>query len=42
MRVAVLGATGTIGQATVRALLRAGHDVTGLVRPRAGAGGRLQ
>lgn len=41
MRVAVLGATGTIGQATVRALLRAGHDVTCLVRPRAGAGGRL-
>lgn len=41
MRVAVLGATGTIGQATVRALLRAGHDVTALVRPRAGVGGRL-
>lgn len=41
MRVAVLGATGTIGQATVRALLRAGQDVTCLVRPRAGVGGRL-
>ncbi len=41
MRVAVLGATGTIGQATVRALLRAGHGVTCLVRPRAGPGGRL-
>jgi divinyl chlorophyllide a 8-vinyl-reductase len=41
MRVAVLGATGTIGQAAVRALLRAGHDVTCLVRPRAGVGGRL-
>jgi divinyl chlorophyllide a 8-vinyl-reductase len=41
MRVLVLGATGTIGQATARALLRAGHDVTCLVRPRAGVGGRL-
>ncbi len=41
MRVVVLGATGTIGQATVRALLRAGHEVTCLLRPRAGVGGRL-
>lgn len=40
-RVLVLGATGTIGQATVRALLRRGHDVVCFVRPRAGAGGRL-
>lgn len=38
-RVFVLGATGTIGQATVRALLRRGHEVVCLVRPRAGVGG---
>ena len=41
-RVLVLGATGTIGQATVRALRRQGHDVVCLVRPRAGPGGQLQ
>ena len=35
-RVLVLGATGTIGRATVRALLRRGHDVVCFVRPRAG------
>jgi divinyl chlorophyllide a 8-vinyl-reductase len=40
-RVFVLGATGTIGRATVRALVRRGHDVVCLVRPRAGVGGRL-
>ena len=40
-RVFVLGATGTIGQATVRALLRRGHEVVCLVRPRAGVGGKL-
>lgn len=40
-RVFVLGATGTIGQATVQALRLAGHDVTCFVRPRAGVGGRL-
>ena len=40
-RVFVIGATGTIGQATARALLRRGHDVTCFVRPRAGVGGRL-
>jgi divinyl chlorophyllide a 8-vinyl-reductase len=40
-RVFVLGATGTIGNATVRALLRHGHEVVCLVRPRAGVGGRL-
>ncbi len=40
-RVFVLGATGTIGRETVRALLRRGHRVTCLVRPRAGPGGAL-
>ncbi len=40
-RVFVLGATGTIGQATVRALLQRGHQVVCLVRPRAGVGGAL-
>mgnify|MGYP002134911677 CR=1 FL=1 len=40
-RVLVLGATGTIGQATVRALRRQGHTVICFVRPRAGPGGRL-
>ncbi len=40
-RVFMLGATGTIGQATVRALVAAGHSVVCLVRPRAGVGGRL-
>jgi divinyl chlorophyllide a 8-vinyl-reductase len=40
-RVFVLGATGTIGQATVKALVRRGHQVVCFVRPRAGVGGRL-
>jgi divinyl chlorophyllide a 8-vinyl-reductase len=40
-RVFLIGATGTIGQATARALLRHGHEVVCLVRPRAGVGGRL-
>jgi len=40
-RVFVIGATGTIGRATVRALLRHGHEVVCLVRPRAGFGGAL-
>ena len=40
-RVFMLGATGTIGQATVRALRRRGHEVVCLVRPRAGPAGRL-
>jgi divinyl chlorophyllide a 8-vinyl-reductase len=38
-RVLVLGATGTIGRATVRALLRRGHEVVCFVRPRAGTAG---
>lgn len=40
-RVFMLGASGTIGQATVRALRRRGHEVVCLVRPRAGPGGQL-
>lgn len=35
-RVLVLGATGTIGRATVAALVARGHDVVCLVRPRPG------
>ena len=35
MRVCVLGATGTIGRATVAALVRRGHDVVCIVRARA-------
>jgi divinyl chlorophyllide a 8-vinyl-reductase len=38
-RVLVLGATGTIGRATVRALVRRGHEVACFVRPRPGAVG---
>jgi divinyl chlorophyllide a 8-vinyl-reductase len=37
-RVLLLGATGTIGQATARALLARGHAVVALVRPRSGVG----
>lgn len=40
-RVLLLGATGTIGQATARSLVRRGHEVVALVRPRSGVGGRL-
>ncbi len=40
-RILVLGATGTIGRATVRALIRAGHQVVCFVRPCARAGGSL-
>jgi len=40
-RVCVLGATGTIGRATVAALLRRGHEVVCFVRARAGVGGAL-
>ena len=36
-RVFLLGATGTIGRATARALVGRGHDVVCFVRPRAGA-----
>ena len=40
-RVFVIGATGTIGQATVHALLRRGYEVVCFVRPRAGVKGKL-
>lgn len=40
-RVLVLGATGTIGRAAVRALVASGNDVVCLVRSRAGVGGTL-
>lgn len=40
-RVMLLGATGTIGQATARALVARGHEVVCLLRPRAGVDGRL-
>lgn len=38
-RVCVLGSTGTVGRATVAALVRRGHDVVCFVRARAGVGG---
>jgi len=41
MRVLVLGATGTIGRATVQALLRRGHEVVCFVRSRSGVRGTL-
>jgi divinyl chlorophyllide a 8-vinyl-reductase len=41
LRVLLLGATGTIGQATAQALRRQGHAVVCLVRPRSGVGGRF-
>jgi divinyl chlorophyllide a 8-vinyl-reductase len=37
----LLGATGTIGRATARALVERGHDVVCFVRPRAGVGRAL-
>ena len=37
----LLGATGTIGQTTARALVQRGHHVVGLVRRRSGVGGTL-
>lgn len=40
-RIVLLGATGTIGRATAAALVRRGHDVVCLVRPRANGGAAL-
>ncbi|MDO8905226.1 NAD(P)H-binding protein [Hydrogenophaga sp.] len=40
-RVFCIGATGTIGRATVLALVRHGHEVVCFVRPNSGVGGRL-
>ena len=40
-RICLLGATGTIGRAALRALLRRGHEVVCIVRPRVGKGGGL-
>jgi divinyl chlorophyllide a 8-vinyl-reductase len=40
-RVLVLGATGTIGQAAVKSLLREGHEVVCFIRPKAGVNGKL-
>jgi divinyl chlorophyllide a 8-vinyl-reductase len=40
-RVLLLGATGTIGRATARALIERGHDVTCFVRRLAGVRGTL-
>ena len=40
-RVFVLGATGTIGRATVAALLQRGHEVVCFVRARSGVGGTM-
>ncbi len=41
MRVLLLGATGTIGRATARALVADGHEVVCFLRPRAGVGQAL-
>ena len=40
-RVLLLGATGTIGRATARALVQRGHEVVCFVRPRAGVRGAM-
>ena len=41
MRVLLLGATGTIGQATARALVSCGHEVVCLVREKSDANGEI-
>jgi divinyl chlorophyllide a 8-vinyl-reductase len=41
LRVLLLGATGTIGLATARALVQRGHEVVCFVRPRQGSAGEL-
>ena len=40
-RILVLGGTGTIGRATVAALVGRGHEVICIARPKAGSGGKL-
>ena len=40
-RILVLGATGTIGQAAVKSLLREGHEVVCFIRAKAGVNGQL-
>lgn len=40
-RVLVIGATGTIGRATVRALVERGHEIVCLTRAHAGPGGKM-
>lgn len=40
-RILVLGGTGTIGRATVAALVERGHEVVCIARPKAGSGGKL-
>ncbi|MBE9032228.1 NAD(P)H-binding protein [filamentous cyanobacterium LEGE 11480] len=40
-RILVLGGTGTIGRATVAALVGRGHQVVCIARPKAGSGGKL-
>jgi divinyl chlorophyllide a 8-vinyl-reductase len=42
LRVFVIGGTGTIGRATVQALVQRGHEVVCFVRPRAGVGAALK
>ncbi len=42
LRIFVLGATGTIGRATVRALLDRGHEVVCFIRPPVGRGASLK
>jgi divinyl chlorophyllide a 8-vinyl-reductase len=41
LRVCLLGATGTIGRATLRALVQRGHEVVCFVRPHASRGGSV-
>ncbi|MGD1905204.1 MAG: NAD(P)H-binding protein [Leptolyngbyaceae cyanobacterium] len=40
-RILMLGGTGTIGRATVAALVGRGHEVVCIARPKAGSGGKL-
>ena len=40
-RILMLGGTGTIGRATVAELVKRGHQVVCIARPKAGSGGKL-